>query len=1004
MNNQDGIPEAAIHLLASIFQIDTLGNALNLGLVSADALPQAERKRLRKQVQGKLTQVMKHKFSSLSKADREAAYLGVLATLKSLQFNESLVRAAKDLLTLRNYILATSPSERQFLVSDPAALPCFDALLDISCGEIADYIRTNGRHNTILLDESLKDVLQLKRQVFIHGDNLARVTLDVQAVQQDFARAVTRVESMNPKLAVSTGALSRLESRALPLEFVGRAEAMSRLSAILQGSNHACIWGPPLSGRYELARQWLMANAASDQSWVIDCRSLETLGLAITSLAAKLNIDDQEEPFAVLREVCSQRPELSLLFHGVQNEDHLNQLLTLPSRGPGFHVIVPDFIPRSANSLPGFALVPLDSNFIREIVQGHLPAASESEATQLVELLVGQPLLAQQASAYITDTGCSIDAYCRMLETDTASLLRANTTLGSDQRTAASVWDNSLSRVELQAKLPPLPALGLLRLLGGRAVEGAWVGTVGFALSESDELGHQAETLLLTSLLKRFALVSVTNRVVEAPRLFLEYSWAGLSEDEKTSATKAVLRNIIFASSHGLVSHHAGLLNAITPTLAKDFFEWRNRASALFDRAVVGATKLFDEFDMPDIAITLLEMLLEVQRLDPESDEVSTAINLGIALCNQDSPSVQEFVSQIVPESEMTDDPDVKGRLYSLAALSDWNCGNLTSGLNYSNTAVEFLSSGDRATDDFILNWSSAHRVRGWINISLGNTTEGIRDLEIAIETVSSDSRFEMTAAEMINHTRSFLREQGVPEPKGLLKTVATPLPLGISRESEILPGRNLWSAVGAASDGGAETSKALVDWLREGPKLVFDTSYTEYQVALYCQFIVSLLQDQHEEFAGEAIAEGRDLGLAHEELSSLMRNGSAEIELYLDRGIEALENLPEIARATSRVRRLLCGLWVNKANHLVHQDRANEGELFARRALAVDLEEFGTDHGEYAADACALASCLLATNKYDEARVWLQRAKRIYSTAGRHRDTARTNEIDELLRLYESS
>ena len=245
MNNQEGIPEAAIHLLASIFQIDTLGNALNLGIVSADALPQVERKRLEKRVQGKLTQVMKHKFSSLSRADREAAYLAVLTTLKSLQFNESLVRSAKDLLTLRNYILATSPSERQFLLSDPAALPCFDALLDISCGEIADNIRTNGRHTTTLLDESLKDVSRLKRQAFINGDNLAQVTLDVQAIQKDFAHVVTRVESMNPKLAVSTGALSRLESRPLPLEFVGRAEAMSRLSTILQDSNHVCIWGPP---------------------------------------------------------------------------------------------------------------------------------------------------------------------------------------------------------------------------------------------------------------------------------------------------------------------------------------------------------------------------------------------------------------------------------------------------------------------------------------------------------------------------------------------------------------------------------------------------------------------------------------------------------------------------------------------------------------------------------------------------------------------------------------
>jgi tetratricopeptide (TPR) repeat protein len=1007
MANQDDVAQAAVQFVGSCLQVDVIANAANLGIALAGgsetlrAIRHSRRlRRFAKGLRGQLSVVARAKYSNAKKYDREAAYEAIAATLDAADFDQTLVRTAKDPQLLRNRLLGSAPDERPLLSG--LSVEMYDGLLQIVVSAITREIRDSDEYLPQLVDEALKDIVDIKMATAKqqsrqeeHEDRLTQLEVDVPNAIADALR-------LSPSLAAAGQALKVIDRTPLAHGFFGRGDTLARISTLVGDTGYACVWGPPLAGKWELCRQWILAHAGDRDTWHVQCHSLESLAIAAAQLSKHYGLDQRAtlDPLSTIQAVRESNPDVTLLLDGIQDEGAAKAVSHWKRQGSGVDLVLAGFTPAKGTQLPTIQVEVLDDPSIVGILRHYLSGSTTDDIQALAERLEGMPGLAIQAAAFITDAGVSVPQYLTMLEREPESLLHSQTTVPPRSPAVGAVWDRSLSRLETRGRASAPQLLSVLRLLGKTTISGALEGGIGFLLSGTDELGEQAAALTIIGQMNRLQLARNDEGVETASTLLMEYCWDSLSTSEKTDVARAVLRLIHLSAAYGKTWQAAGPANAVIPFVVGDCFSWRGLCPSQFDEAFVMSAQMFRSLDIPDLAIALLTQLLRAQEgTAPDAAMATTAINITNIAIEQELPEAAGFLAYVVEKFGDIEDSRVKAETRLLSGRHAWNQGEEDSVVRYCDDGLSIIAHAVLDEDSWILLKSNLHNVRAWGHAGLGNGARAIEDLRSAMRLLLSDAKFSMSLNETVLSSVPLLKDQGIDVPDDFKDMVEAALGSIVQSPDDRLPGTSLWHLGNTAQPLDPALHDEVLEYLDQGPRVSFSSGLDGLQLALFCQTQARLLLDAQNEGSPaelQALRENRDLPA---ETRGLYASRSVKLKELLDTGIEALEAMPSELQQEHKVRRLLAGLWINRSNYLQSVGDAEQAVRWARKALSVDTEEFGSQHQEFANDALVLGLALAQAGEAVEAMDWLSRAHTIYSTPGRNRSVPRASMVEALLR-----
>lgn len=973
MRSSSGVPQAAVQLVGSILQFDVAANTVNLTL-EALKLPALDERRLRKSIQGQMTQAVRG-LNSAKRADIEAATTAIEDTLKGFKVSEAALRASADSARLKTFIIASNPRPFELISEDAAAVDCFHLIMSAVVGRMTLELRNSQNAAVPLIIEA--------------HDRIAGLDATTSNLEYKYSSIIREVELLgqrsfyNENLAGEAidafRCIKGLDCRPKCSLYIESKRDYEQLDELLTRHGIASVWGPPLSGRFELLRQWCQRAGKRDVV-VVDCRTEGGLQAGISALARKHHVQPQRTTALTLNKICLERSGITVVLDGLESDSDLLGLEEQLRPGPSAVLATLDFQPRRKVA-SAFRPQPLGEDEIATILRSELDdeqyAGSIDGLDEVAELLAGQPLLAKQAASYIADCCESIDEYRKSVDENPGVTYLANTR--TDERTAQAVWSFSLARVEKRLTRQGICALAILSTLSGKAVVGAWEGAVSFLLS-GEELGNEAVARGITKYLSRLNLVDESNGLVNSAGPFLHFAWEQLSNEERTSSVEATLRLIRLAASSARTSRDVGLMNGVVPVVAEKYFDLRKYSPALFDDATLSAGICLGEAGLEQFAIWVLDKLLRLQATDEHPDVATTLVTIASIGLDKELIGASRFALAVAEEVRETKDPGTRVQSSLLTARALWADGDLRTGLDAASTAVRLIEEGAVAGDDAILMGMQAYRFRGWFRVALGtDVRSGIGDLCRAIEIGQTDDRFWFWSSEARAHTVSFLTDRGITPPGELFEEQTSP-----SSPSSAVP--LVTSALGAAI---AESHRVrgnidkAESSLGESPQVGFGELDIACNAADHLQRRIQLLIDRI------------DSSPWNNDSYSLLNGGL----VLADDGLERLVTLPEELAQCSRVKRIRAGLKVNRSAILLQLDDVKQAVAEAREALAIDLDEFGDKHREFAKDALALGIALVADNKVSEARAWLQVAYEIFSRPGPHTDKKLADYISSFLR-----
>lgn len=965
-DRRKALAQAIVQLIGSILQLDVAANVINVVL----AIPGGSRRQLENQIKGQITQLLRHEYAGLRPADREAVVTALDDTMRAISVNDDLARLARDPHALARELISRSPSRH--VMQDPVTGECFANMTHVCAAFVAGALKRESRFLPVRLEQVEREVLTLTESTAAQDRQIRRLG------------EVVAAESTKPSLLLSPDPIHHpvplLDWRPLPETFVGREPELNAVSAGVAGNGLFGVSGWAMTGRYEVLREWCRRHRDVSQAWVLDFTEASAAQLRLDALAARFHVPSGSDAAVVIARVCDAAPDITLVAVGVHSESLFKRLQDVCRAGQGVCLLVLGDQPRDCTDV--LALEPLKADHIEAILHEQLVGLGtpQENVRALAERLVGEPLIARQAVAFIGSTGCCVAEYLEMLSETPHVLLTSSATRDASDRTASTVWEHSLRGVREATGQDGGACLALLHLMGDRVIEGAWHGAVAFWLTGADELGAKAQTLLLSKALSDMKLVRVGNGIVEVPPLLSAYCWSRASAVTRQQAVAACLRIAKLSAGAGQVSLHAATVNGSSWLLTADLGKFRAVDAAFLDETLLQAGALLAAADLPEWAHYLYWRGLVLQ--DSAGDTVA-AFRAGVQMCKlllwQKWPGWYELFELL--SENFAADPEVHADYaldYELlAAQVDWERGRLESGERHAQLSLR-LTAASPVDDTTLMRRVGALRVLGWLRIASGRVERGLRSLMEGLELLQSDERFAWMAEEHRADTVSFLMRQGVTVPERLRHGSSVQERRRGTLDSLV----SLAASNAAAAQGDFDTAAQL---LGTGPEVAFDDLFNAYTEARLKQQRARLLLD---EFAVNAQSgqKGREtLGQAAE---------------LLDGALATLAALPDSLASSFRIQVLQNAIKFNKAIiHLARDDDPDGAIRLTREALESDEELFGTDHAEYALDASQLGALLLR-ERPGEARRWLHVARDIHARPGPHRDVREVARIDELLRL----
>jgi hypothetical protein len=258
MGSTSGVTQAAVQLAGSILQLDVVANSANLALEMMN-LPVLDERRLRKSIQGQITQAVRG-LNSAKRADIEAAQTAVEETLKAFKVTETALRASADSARLRRYIIASNPRPLALISEDPAAEHCFHSIMTAAVDRITKELRSSRSAVGPLLLEAHDLIAGLDKKAVGLESRYKSILKDVELIGQQSTHNEDQVGEFIDGLRMLKG----LDYRPSCRKYIGSPGNFDRIDNLLPSNGIVSVWGPPLSGRFELLRQWCRRAGKQD--------------------------------------------------------------------------------------------------------------------------------------------------------------------------------------------------------------------------------------------------------------------------------------------------------------------------------------------------------------------------------------------------------------------------------------------------------------------------------------------------------------------------------------------------------------------------------------------------------------------------------------------------------------------------------------------------------------------------------------------------------------------
>ncbi|WP_250400494.1 FxSxx-COOH system tetratricopeptide repeat protein [Streptomyces cellostaticus] len=250
--------------------------------------------------------------------------------------------------------------------------------------------------------------------------------------------------------------------------FTGRRELLDALETGLGSDPVAAVLPHALHGmggvgKSQLALEYVYRHASEyDLVWWLPAEDETRMRAAFTDLAQRMGLTEHADTTRavplVLEALRTGQPFRRWLLVFDNAEDPSLVRPYLPN-GPG-SVIVTSRNPRWGALAHSVEVDVFTRQESVQLFRHSGPGTTEQEADRIAELLGDLPLAVEQASAWVAETGMSVDEYVEIFEQQRAEILEMSDPSASYPEAVARAWDISLNRLETSSP----EALHLLRL------------------------------------------------------------------------------------------------------------------------------------------------------------------------------------------------------------------------------------------------------------------------------------------------------------------------------------------------------------------------------------------------------------------------------------------------------------------------------------------------------------------------------------------------------------